>query len=140
MRWRSIRCSRSSHCDSGSRPRRSPCRGWRACGPSAAPGGARRRARRGPPGGGGWGAAAFAGILLAGGYWLQTEGLARTSVSSAGFVTGMYVVLTPLLALALFRLQVPRAAWLGVAVATAGLALLSGVGAGSPGGDLLVLA
>jgi len=88
----------------------------------------------------GWVAASFAGVLLAGGYWLQTEGLARTSVSSAGFVTGMYVVLTPLLALALFRLRVGRAAWIGVGLATGGLALLSGVDAGSPGGDLLVLA
>jgi len=89
---------------------------------------------------GGWAAASFAGLLLAAGYTLQTAGLARTSVSSAGFVTGMYVVLTPLLALALFRLHVPRVAWIGVALATAGLALLSGVDAGSPGGDLLVLA
>ena len=88
----------------------------------------------------GWGAASFAGLLLAAGYTLQTAGLARTSVSSAGFVTGMYVVLTPLLALALFRLRVGRAAWIGVGLATGGLALLSGVDAGSPGGDLLVLA
>ena len=85
-------------------------------------------------------AASFAGLLLAGGYTLQTAGLARTSVSSAGFVTGMYVVLTPLLALALFRMRVDGAAWGGVVLATAGLALLSGVDAGSPGGDLLVLA
>ena len=87
----------------------------------------------------GWAAAAFAGLLLAAGYTLQTAGLARTTVSSAGFVTGMYVVLTPLLALALFRLRVRLAAWAGVALATAGLALLSGVDAGSPAGDLLVL-
>src|SRR5207237_7199378 len=38
----------------------------------------------------GWGAAALAGSLLAAGYVLQTLGLERTSVSSAGFVTGMY--------------------------------------------------
>ena len=87
----------------------------------------------------GWVAAAFAGLLLAAGYTLQTAGLARTTVSSAGFVTGMYVVLTPLLALALFRLRVGLAAWAGVALATGGLALLSGVDAGSPAGDLLVL-
>jgi drug/metabolite transporter (DMT)-like permease len=85
-------------------------------------------------------AAAFAGVLLAAGYTLQTAGLDRTSVSSAGFVTGMYVVLTPLLALVLFRLRVGAAAWAGVALATAGLAMLSGVDAGSPLGDLLVLA
>jgi drug/metabolite transporter (DMT)-like permease len=52
----------------------------------------------------------------------------------------MYVVLTPVLAFAAFRLSIGRAAWGGVALATAGLTLLSGVHAGSPGGDLLVLA
>src|SRR3954454_15470618 len=35
------------------------------------------------------------GGLLAAGYALQTAGLDRTTVSAAGFVTGMYVVLTP---------------------------------------------
>jgi drug/metabolite transporter (DMT)-like permease len=84
-------------------------------------------------------AAASLGALLAGGYALQTAGLARTTVSSAGFVTGMYVVLTPMIAFAVFRLSIGRAAWTGVAVATAGLALLSGIHGGSPAGDLLVL-
>jgi drug/metabolite transporter (DMT)-like permease len=85
-------------------------------------------------------AAAGAGALLGAGYVLQTVGLERTSVSSAGFVTGMYVVLTPLLAFALFRLRVGAAAWIGVALAAAGLALLAGVHAGTAAGDLLVLA
>jgi drug/metabolite transporter (DMT)-like permease len=87
----------------------------------------------------GLGAAALAGGLLAAGYVLQTFGLQRTSVSSAGFVTGMYVVLTPLIALALFRLRVGATAWVGVALATGGLAMLAGVHGGSAGGDLLVL-
>jgi drug/metabolite transporter (DMT)-like permease len=85
-------------------------------------------------------AAALLGALLATGYALQTAGLERTTVSSAGFVTGMYVVLTPVIAFAAFRLRVGRAAWIGVAVATAGLALLSGIHGGSTAGDLLVLA
>jgi drug/metabolite transporter (DMT)-like permease len=84
-------------------------------------------------------AAALAGALLAAGYALQTLGLERTSVSSAGFVTGMYVVLTPLLALTLFRIRIGGAAWLGVLVACVGLAMLAGVHGGSPAGDLLVL-
>ena len=83
--------------------------------------------------------AALLGVLLAAGYALQTEGLARTTVSSAGFVTGMYVVLTPLVALAFFRARIRPAAWAGCAVAVVGLALLSGIHAGSPAGDLLVL-
>ncbi len=84
--------------------------------------------------------AVLAGALLGAGYVLQTAGLERTSVSSTGFITGMYVVLTPLLALALFRARIGLAAWGGVALATAGLALLAGVHGGSWLGDLLVLA
>jgi drug/metabolite transporter (DMT)-like permease len=80
------------------------------------------------------------GLLLAGGYALQTAGLDRTTVSAAGFVTGMYVILTPVFGFALFRIRVPRAVWLGVALAVLGLAMLSGVSAGSTTGDLLVLA
>ena len=88
----------------------------------------------------GIGAAAFAGALLGAGYALQTAGLQRTSVSSTGFITGMYVVLTPLLALVCFRTRIGATTWCGVLLATAGLALLAGVHGGSPLGDLLVLA
>jgi drug/metabolite transporter (DMT)-like permease len=87
----------------------------------------------------GWTAGSALGLLLALGYGLQTAGLERTTVSSAGFITGLYVVFTPLLALLLFRTRVGRAVWIGVALAVVGLAMLSGVGAGDPLGDLLVL-
>jgi drug/metabolite transporter (DMT)-like permease len=80
------------------------------------------------------------GGLLAVGYALQTAGLERTTVSAAGFVTGMYVVLTPIFGLVLFRIHPELAVWLGVALAVTGLALLSGVSAGSVTGDLMVLA
>jgi drug/metabolite transporter (DMT)-like permease len=89
---------------------------------------------------GGFGAAVLAGALLGAGYVLQTAGLERTSVSSTGFITGMYVVLTPLLAFSVFRIRIAPRAWGGVLLATAGLALLAGVHAGSGDGDLLVLA
>jgi len=79
------------------------------------------------------------GALLAAAYALQTAGLERTTVSSAGFITGLYVVLTPLCALVLFKVGIPTPGWIGVAVATVGLGMLSGVSAGSPAGDLLVL-
>jgi len=85
-------------------------------------------------------AGAFAGSLVAAGYVLQTAGLQRTSVSSTGFITGLYAVLTPLIALALFRVRIGAAAWAGVLLATIGLAFLSGVHAGAAAGDLLVLA
>jgi drug/metabolite transporter (DMT)-like permease len=80
------------------------------------------------------------GLLLAAGYVLQTAGLERTTVSSTGFVTGMYVVLTPLIALVLLRSRIAAAAWVGVALSTVGLALLSGIHSSSATGDLLVLA
>ncbi len=95
--------------------------------------------RVGPLGRRGLLAATLAGALLAGGYSLQTLGLERTSVSSAGFITGMYVVLTPLLAFCCYRLRVGARAWGGVALAVFGLAVLAGVHGGSAGGDLLVL-
>ena len=79
------------------------------------------------------------GGLLALGYALQTAGLARTTVSSTGFITGLCVVLTPVTALVLFRYRISLSAWLGVALATVGLAMLSGIEAGSAAGDALVL-
>ncbi len=87
----------------------------------------------------GWFAGSALGLLLATGYGLQTAGLERTTVSSAGFITGLYVVFTPLLALLLFRARVGSSVWVGVALAVIGLAMLSGIGAGDPLGDLLVL-
>jgi drug/metabolite transporter (DMT)-like permease len=87
----------------------------------------------------GWLAGAALGLLLAAGYALQTAGLERTTVSNAGFITGLYVVFTPLAAVALFRIRITPVVWAGVALSTAGLALLSGVGGGDPLGDLLVL-
>ena len=88
----------------------------------------------------GWGAGTLLGLLLAVGYALQTAGLERTTVSSAGFITGLYVVFTPIFAFALFRIRSGRWLWAGVALALLGLGLLSGVGVGDPLGDALVLA
>lgn len=84
-------------------------------------------------------AGAGAGLLLATAYGLQTAGLELTTVSSTGFITGLYVVLTPLIALALFRTPVATAAWVGVALSVAGLLLLNGVPGGSAVGNALVL-
>ena len=88
----------------------------------------------------GWIGGVALGLLLAAGYALQTAGLERTTVSSTGFITGLYVVFTPLLAFALFGTRIGAATMAGVALSTFGLALLSGVEAGSWTGDALVLA
>jgi drug/metabolite transporter (DMT)-like permease len=79
------------------------------------------------------------GVLLAAAYGLQTAGLELTTVASTGFITGLYVVFTPLLALAFFGTRVPHALWVGVALAVVGLLLLNGVPGGSTLGNLLVL-
>ena len=88
----------------------------------------------------GFGAGAFLGALLGIGIALQTAGLQRTTVSSTGFITGLYVVLTPLFGLLLFRTRVGREVWAGVALSLVGLGMLSGVHVGSTAGDALVLA
>ncbi len=84
-------------------------------------------------------AGAAAGLMLALAYGLQTAGLELTTVTSTGFITGLYVVFTPLLALAWFRTPVPKALWIGIALAIGGLALLAGVPGGSALGNALVL-
>ena len=88
----------------------------------------------------GFGAGAVLGVLLAAGLALQTAGLERTTVTNTGFITGLYVLLTPLVALALFRTRITRELWLAVALALVGLTLLAGVPSSSAAGDLLVLA
>ena len=88
----------------------------------------------------GWVAGLGAGALLAAAYGFQTAGLELTTVTSTGFITGLYVVFTPLIALAAFRTPVPVPVWVGVVLSLAGLALLNGVPGGSVAGNLLVLA
>jgi drug/metabolite transporter (DMT)-like permease len=65
------------------------------------------------------------GVLYGVAQWLQTEGLARTSPSVSGFVTGMYVVITPILSLMIFRQRMPWSTWLAVLLATVGLGVLA---------------
>jgi len=55
----------------------------------------------------------------------QTQGLATTPASVSGFITGTYVVLTPVFTAVLLRERVPGSTWAAVGLATAGLALLS---------------
>jgi drug/metabolite transporter (DMT)-like permease len=56
---------------------------------------------------------------------LQTQGLATTPASVSGFITGTYVVLTPVFTAVLLRERVAGSTWAAVGLATAGLALLS---------------
>ncbi len=78
----------------------------------------------------GWRAGGVMGIWLTGGYLFQTLGLERTSAASAGFITGMFVVLTPLFGGIFGRERVPLPAWGAAVVSAVGLFLLSGGGGG----------
>ena len=79
-----------------------------------------------------------AGFLLGGGYIFQTIGLANTGAAITGFVTGLYVILTPLFAALIFKERVSKATWLYVFMATVGLALLSLKGWSVGFGELMV--
>ena len=72
------------------------------------------------------------GLLYAAAQLLQTVGLAHTEASRSGFITGTYVVLTPVLGAVLLRERIPRSTWVAVLMAAAGLATLSlrGIGVG----------
>lgn len=67
----------------------------------------------------------LAGLFLGTGYIFQTLGLARTGAAITGFVTGLYVVLTPLIAALFLKERITRFTWFCVLLATVGLALLS---------------
>ena len=65
------------------------------------------------------------GLLYGVAQILQTAGLAHTSASVSGFITGMYVVCTPLFAALLLRTRISAMTWAAVALATAGLGVLT---------------
>ena len=65
------------------------------------------------------------GLLYGVAQILQTAGLAHTSASVSGFITGMYVVCTPLFAALLLRTRITAMTWAAVALATAGLGVLT---------------
>ncbi len=65
------------------------------------------------------------GLLYGCAQILQTAGLAHTAASVSGFITGMYVVCTPLLAALLLGTRITRVTWGAVLLATAGLAVLT---------------
>lgn len=87
----------------------------------------------------GWKAGAVMGVFLTAGYLFQTLGLERTTASNAGFITGLFVVLTPLLGALFLGQRAGGPVWTAAGISALGLYLLSG-GAGEVHllGDLLV--
>ena len=68
---------------------------------------------------------AAVGVTTFLGYLFQTVGLQYTSASVSGFITGMFVVITPLLGWLLFRERIAGAVWIAVVLACTGLAAIS---------------
>jgi len=82
----------------------------------------------------------IAGIVLFFGASLQQGGMVYTTAGKAGFITGLYIILVPILGI-MFKQKTSSAIWLGAVIALAGLYLLSVKENLSIGlGDLLVLA
>ncbi len=79
------------------------------------------------------------GFLYAVAQILQTVGLVHTEASRSGFITGTYVVLTPIFTAVLLRERIPRSTWVAVLMATAGLATLSLSGFGFGFGEGVTL-
>jgi drug/metabolite transporter (DMT)-like permease len=82
---------------------------------------------------------AILGLFLSSGYIFQSFGLTLTTVSNTGFITGLYVVLTPIVAAVILRKNITLVEWFAVLVATVGLALLSFNGFKFGIGEFLVL-
>ena len=81
----------------------------------------------------------LAGLFLGLGYIFQTLGLKITGAAITGFITGLYVVATPVIAAVFLRHKISKITWGCVALATLGLALLSLHGWSVGFGEFLVL-
>lgn len=88
-----------------------------------------------------WGVGLALGGVFAAAQATQTIGLQYTSASVSGFITGTYVVLTPLILRLGFGARLRPATWVAVSLAIAGLAVLGLNGfAGNGLGEALTLA
>jgi drug/metabolite transporter (DMT)-like permease len=83
-----------------------------------------------------------AGLLLFGGSALQQTGLETTTAGSAGFITGVYVVLVPVFLAILWHEKIPLVNWIAAFAALGGTYLLStgGQALKPSSGDLFELA
>jgi len=79
------------------------------------------------------------GVLLFVAFWLQIEGLTRTSSNRNAFVTGLNVLVVPLLAMLVLRRRYGWHLWAACAMACAGMALMFYADAPWNFGDTLTL-
>ncbi len=85
-----------------------------------------------------WARAASVGLALSSGYVLQTLGLQEAGATDAAFITGLFVVLVPVLG-AVWGRRTARWEWGGVLVGTLGLGLLTGGTSRAGTSELLLL-
>jgi len=82
----------------------------------------------------------IAGVILFFGASFQQGGMVYTTAGKAGFITGLYIILVPILGI-MFKQKTSAAIWLGAVIALVGMYLLSVNENLTIGlGDLLVLA
>lgn len=90
-----------------------------------------------------WVKGALIGVALFCGYWFQTWGLVYTTATNSAFITGLSVVLVPLLGAVFFKLSVAKTGWWGAVLSVLGLGLIVFGGAGGEirlnVGDLLTV-
>jgi drug/metabolite transporter (DMT)-like permease len=79
------------------------------------------------------------GVAGFAGYWFQNAGLQRTTTSNSAFITGLFVVFTPLVETVVRRTAPPRNVLVAVAVSAVGLFLLTGAELSMNTGDALTL-
>lgn len=83
---------------------------------------------------------ALCGIMLLLGGWTQQIGVRGTTIGNAGFLTGLYIALVPVLSWALFRQRPHPVVWPVIATCLAGAWLLTGADLHSlSGGDCWIL-
>lgn len=72
-----------------------------------------------------WRYGALLGALLFAAAALQQVGMSETTAGKAGFITGLYIVIVPLMLAVIWRERIHAGHWLGVVLAATGLLLLS---------------
>ena len=80
------------------------------------------------------------GVVGFGGYWLQNVGLERTTTSNSAFITGLFVVFTPIFEIAYTRRRPTLNVLIAVGCAVLGLFLLEGATLRLHSGDAFTLA
>jgi drug/metabolite transporter (DMT)-like permease len=79
------------------------------------------------------------GVVAFTGYWFQNAGLERTTTSNSAFITGLFVVVTPLVETTVLRRVPAPNVIAAVVIATIGLFLLTGADLSLNSGDRLTL-